>query len=157
MHGNTLEKRAAARKADDKLAEYYDRTAAARKAKRQELRERAWNATGGAAYDPDGPGDSEDDTSAIMPPKQIPAVASGSGAGGDINGDDGNVVVVVKFDAEDKPDQGDVGSKLTSIANLSYDADNVDKWVRKLERRMETGGIGAQWTKRLVLESVEYG
>ena len=150
MSAPVLEKRAAARKADEELDKYYNRTAAARKAKRQELRERAWNASGGAvALAQDDI--EEEDNSGAMPPKTNP-VASGSG--GAVNGEgENNEVVVVKYDAEDKPDQGDVAGKLTSIANLPYDADNVDKWVRKLERRMETGGIGTQWTKRLVLES----
>ena len=62
MSAPALEKRAAARKADDELAKYYDRTAAARKAKRQELRERAWNATGGAD-DSEAARDSETDDS----------------------------------------------------------------------------------------------
>ena len=142
MSAPALEKRPAARKADEKLAEYYDRTAAARKAKRQELRERAWAINAGAD-DSEAARDSEaDDSTSSMSPKTNPST---SGGAGNINGDGGvNDVVVVKYDAEDKPDQGDVAGKLTSIANLPYDADNVDKWVRKLERRMETGGIGSQ-------------
>ena len=62
-------------------------------------------------------------------------------------------MVVIDYDREDTPDQGEVGSKLNQIANCPYDADNVNKWLCRLERRMETGGIGGQWTKRLVLES----
>ena len=64
-----------------------------------------------------------------------------------------NHVVVVEFDKADAPDQSEAGNKLNQIANLLYDKDNVDKWFRRLERRMETGGVRLQWTKRLVLES----
>ena len=84
-----------------------------------------------------------------MPAKVNPQ-ASGSGAG---LGSNGEVVVITAYDLEDKADHGDVQGKLTSIAQLAYDPENVDKWVRRLERRMETGGIGSQWTKRLVLEA----
>ena len=63
------------------------------------------------------------------------------------------MVVVVEYDAEDKPDQPEALGKLGQIAQVAYDPDNVEKWFRRLERRMETGGVGSQWAKKLVLES----
>ena len=78
-----------------------------------------------------------------------PSGSGGASGGGGPSGN-GQVVEVVSYDVEDKQDHADVHGKLTSIAQLPYDADNVDKWVRRLERRMKTAGIGTQWSKRLV-------
>ena len=75
---------------------------------------------------------------------------SGSGApnGGDI------VVVPIEYDIEDKEDQPEAAGRLGQIAAVPWDgqAKHLRKWVKKLEIRMETQGVGRQWTKRLVLE-----
>ena len=126
-------------------------------------------------FDPDGPGgargehiigrdgpdeasDEDVDTSAEdfqdaaddMPPKPNSNPVLGTSAGASNGGD--NEVPPLTYDMDDKPDQPDAPNKLNSIANLPWDSENVDKWVRRLERRMETAGVGLQWTKRLVLE-----
>ena len=43
--------------------------------------------------------------------------------------------------------------QITQIAKIEYDGTNLERWLRKLEIRMETHGVGSQWTKRLCLES----
>ena len=76
-------------------------------------------------------GDYRDDFHDAIDDTMAPVQPSGSGQG-ELNG--GNTArVVVEYDGEDKPDAGGVSGKLNSIAQLACDADNIDKWLRRLE------------------------
>ena len=56
------------------------------------------------------------------------------------------------FDAENKPDPADLTGKLHQIT-LEYDPSQVKWWINRLEIKMETYGVTAQWSKRVVLEN----
>ena len=72
---------------------------------------------------------------------------SGDGDGGETSG-----VVMADFDVENKEDPKDLTGKLHQIL-LQYDPTQVKWWVNRLELKMETFGVSAQWSKRVVLEN----
>ena len=59
--------------------------------------------------------------------------------------------VLIDFDRDNTTDAANVVGQITQIAKIEYDGTNLERWLRRLEIRMETHGVGSQWTKRLCL------
>ena len=87
-----------------------------------------------------------------MPPKSNGGAAPGTS--GALAGDDGGgAAAPLDFDMEDGVDGPDAINKVPNVAKIEYDADNVARWLNRLEIRMETHGINSQWAKRCCLET----
>ena len=60
--------------------------------------------------------------------------------------------MALDFDAENGTDPTDLLGKLHQIT-LPYDPSQVPRWINRLEIKMESYGVLAQWSKRVVLEN----
>ena len=60
--------------------------------------------------------------------------------------------MALNFDDKNTEDAKDILGKLHQI-QLEYDGSNLKKWIKRLEIKMETYGVGSQWKKRLVIEN----
>ena len=61
-------------------------------------------------------------------------------------------IMAEDFDVENGADPTDMVGKLHQIT-LEYDPGEVLSWINRLEIKMESYGIKAQWSKRIVLEA----
>ena len=86
-----------------------------------------------------------------MPPKSNGGAAPGTS--GALAG--GGAAAPLDFDMEDGVDGPDAINKVPNVAKIEYDADNVARWLNRLEIRMEIHGINShsQFAKRCCLET----
>merc|ERR1712219_14038 len=61
--------------------------------------------------------------------------------------------MATNFDMEDKADDKDSQQKVSNL-KLEFDRTDVTFWFAQLEMHLSTAGIGAQWTKRLLLHKL---
>ena len=59
---------------------------------------------------------------------------------------------MVNFEDTNAEDPKDLLGKLHQIT-LPYDSNEVLKWIKRLEVKMETYGVASQWSKRIVFEN----
>ena len=83
--------------------------------------------------------------------EDTPATNSGNGVNN--NGINNNNTPPVDYDRENSTDAAGILGKLVNIAKIEFHGKDLVRWLNRLETRMETYRIGAQWTKRLCLET----
>ena len=78
----------------------------------------------------------------------------GDGQGGDSDDESGGAdesEAMADFDTTNGEDPKELLGRLHQIT-LAYDKDDVPRWINRLEIHMESYGVEAQWSKRIVLE-----